>query len=316
MQLTSPLTAASARITSGFKTKASRQEALAACLFLLPNIIGFVVFTAGPVLAALGISLVSWNLLNPPQWVGLGNYIALIRDADFMASLRATLYYTLASVPLGIVLSLALAVALNQKIRGIGIYRTIYFIPVVSSLVAVSLMWRWMYNPTAGILNYGLDRLFTFLHLHITPPDWLQSTTWAMPAIVIMSVWKGLGYNMVIYLAGLQGVPTSLYEAAEIDGATGWSKFRYITLPLLTPTTFFVLIMSFISSFQVFEQAYIMTAGGPARATVTAVYYIYQNGFQWYKMGYASAVAWVLFAIIMVLTMIQWRYQSRWVFYE
>jgi multiple sugar transport system permease protein len=316
MQLTSPLSAATERLTSGLKTKASRQEALAAYLFLLPNIVGFVIFTAGPVLAALGISLVSWNLLNPPQWLGLENYANLIHDADFWASLRATLYYTLGSVPLGIVLSLALAAALNQKIHGIGIYRTVYFIPVVSSMVAVSLMWRWMYNPTSGILNYALDRVFTFMHLNIAPPDWLQSTTWAMPAIVIMSIWKGLGYNMVIYLAGLQGIPTTFYEAAEIDGATGWAKFRHITLPLLTPTTFFVLIMSFIGSFQVFEQAYIMTAGGPARATVTTVYYIYQNGFQWYKMGYASAVAWVLFALIMVLTMIQWRYQNRWVFYE
>ena len=316
MQLTSPLSAASRRIADAMQTKASRREAIAAFLFLLPNILGFVIFTAGPVLASLGISLVNWNLLNPPTWLGLDNYVTLFQDADFWASLRATVYYTLGSVPLGIVLSLALAIALNQKIRGISIYRTVYFIPVVSSLVAVSLMWRWMYNPTSGILNYALDRIFAFMHLHISPPDWLQSTTWAMPAIIIMSVWKGLGYNMVIYLAGLQGVPISLYEAAEMDGATGWRKFRHITLPLLTPTTFFVLIMSFISSFQVFEQAYIMTAGGPARATVTTVYYIYQNGFQWYKMGYASAVAWVLFAIILALTMLQWRYQDRWVFYE
>jgi multiple sugar transport system permease protein len=316
MQLTSPFRAASERITGGFGTKASRQEAFTAFLFLLPNIIGFIIFTAGPVLASLGISLVTWNLLKPPVWTGLTNYIAMFSDADFWASLRATVYYTLISVPLGVVLSLGLAVALNQKIRGMSVYRTVYFIPVVSSMVAVALMWRWMYNPTSGILNYMLDRIFTFLHLSITPPDWLQSTTWAMPAIIIMSVWKGLGYNMVIYLAGLQGIPTSLYEAAQIDGASDWYRFRHITLPLLTPTTFFVLIMSFIGSFQIFEQAYIMTQGGPARATVTTVYYIYQNGFTWYKMGYASAVAWVLFAIIMVLTMVQWRYQDRWVFYE
>ena len=183
-------------------------------------------------------------------------------------------------------------------------------------MVAVSLMWRWMYNPTAGIFNYALDGIFRFFHLSINPPDWLESTTWAMPAIILMSVWKGLGYNMVIYLAGLQGVPTSLYEAAEMDGAGNLNKFFNITLPLLTPTTFFVLIMSFINSFQVFDQAYIMTQGGPARATVTTVYYIYQNGFTWYKMGYASAVAWVLFVAIMLVTLVQWRYQNRWVFYE
>lgn len=298
-----------------FRVKARLEEAIAAYLFLLPNIAGFIVFTAGPVLASLVISLFSWNLLNPPVWLGLGNYTSLFSDTDFLNSLKHTLQYTVGSVPLGMLLSLLLAVALNQKIRGIGIYRTIYFVPVVSSLVAVSLMWRWMYNPTAGILNHLLNQVFDFLHLSINPPDWLQSTTWAMPAIIIMSVWKGLGYNMVIYLAGLQGIPTSLYEAAEIDGASAISKFFKITLPLLTPTTFFVLIISLINSFQVFEQTYIMTRGGPARATVTTVYYIYQNGFQWYKMGYASAVAWVLFAIIMVLTLLQWRYQDKWVFY-
>jgi len=304
------------KLAGGNLSKARRQEVLAAFLFLLPNIIGFIVFTAGPVLVSFGISLVSWNLLTPPEWLGLDNYIALISDADFWKSVWATLFYTLGSVPLGIVFSLLLAVALNQKIRGIGIYRTVYFIPVVSSMVAVALMWRWMYNPTAGILNYILSEIFDFFHLPITPPDWLQSTKWAMPAIIIMSIWKGLGYNMVIFLAGLQGIPSHLYEAAEIDGAGSISKFFNITLPLLTPTTFFVLIMALIGSFQIFDQAYIMTSGGPARATVTTVYYIYQNGFQWYKMGYASAVAWVLFAAIMVLTMIQWRFQGRWVFYE
>jgi len=315
MQLSSPLPKRF-RKPGGSMSKASRQETIAAFLFLLPNILGFFIFTTGPVLASLGISLVSWNLLTPPNWLGLNNYLVLISDQDFWKSVWATLYYTLGGVPLGIVLSLLLAVALNQKIRGIGIYRTIYFIPVVSSMVAVSLMWRWMYNPTAGILNYVLSEIFEFLRLPITPPDWLQSTTWAMPAIIIMSVWKGLGYNMVIYLAGLQGIPTSLYEAAEMDGANGLNKFFNITLPLLTPTTFFVLIMSLIGSFQVFEQAYIMTNGGPARATITTVYYIYQNGFQWFKMGYASAVAWVLFAAIMIITVVQWRYQDRWVFYE
>jgi len=298
-----------------FPTRASRKEAFAAFLFLLPNIIGFIVFTVGPVLASFGISLLEWNIISTPIWRGLQNYVELIHDPEFWNSLRATLYYAVGSVPTGIVLSLALALFLNQKLRGISFYRTIYFIPVVSSMVAVALMWRWIYNPTSGILNYSLSRLFAMLHLNITPPDWLQSTTWAMPAIIIMSVWKGLGYNMVLYLAALQGIPRHLYEAAELDGATGWKKLVHITLPLLTPTTFFVLLMSIIGSFQVFDQAYVMTRGGPVRATVTTMYYIYENGFQWYKMGYASAVAWVLFAIIMVMTLIQWKYQERWVFY-
>ncbi len=273
-------------------------------------------FTTIPVVAALGFSFVEWNLLTPAKWVGLANYSKMVSDPEFWRSIRVTLYYTVVSVPLGIVSALALAMVLNQKLRGISIYRTIYFIPVVSSMIAVALMWRWMYNPTSGLLNYVLGTLFDFFHLPLTPPDWLQSTTWAMPAIIIMSVWKGLGYNMVLYLAGLQGISAHFYEAAEIDGATAWNKFRHITLPLLTPTTFFVLIMAIIGSFQVFEQAYIMTKGGPARATVTTVYYIYENGFQWYKMGYASSIAWALFLMILVVTMVQWRYQERWVFYE
>ena len=304
------------RISNPFSSRAARREAFAAFLFLLPNIIGFIVFTTGPVIASFGISLLEWNILNPPRWLGLENYTTMVRDVEFWRSLKATFYYTLGSVPLGIVLALALALALNQKIRGIAFYRTIYFIPVVSSMVAVSLMWRWMYNPTSGMLNYILSSFFNFFHLPIRPPDWLQSTTWAMPAIIFMSVWKGLGYNIVLYLAGLQGIPSHLYEAAEIDGASNWHRFWHITLPLLTPTSFFILIMSFIGSFQIFEQAYIMTQGGPARATVTTVYYIYENGFRWYKMGYASAVAWALFALIMAVTLIQWKYQERWVFYE
>ncbi len=299
-----------------FFAKSRRREALAALLFLSPSLIGFVIFMAGPLLASLGFSLLEWNLLTPPNWLGPDNYLQLLQDPDFWSSLWATIYYTFISVPLGIISALLLALALNQQLRGITIYRTVYFIPVVSSMIAVALMWRWMYNPTSGILNYVLNNLFALLHLPWTAPDWLQSRMWAMPAIIIMSVWKGLGYNMVLYLAGLQGISRHFYEAAEIDGANGWDKFRHITLPLLTPTTFFIVVISIIGSFQIFEQAYIMTQGGPARATVTTVYYIYENGFQWYKMGYASAVAWALFALIMLVTLIQWRYQDRWVFYE
>jgi multiple sugar transport system permease protein len=293
-----------------------RREVIAAFLFLLPNLLGFAIFMAGPLLTSLGISFVEWNLLAPPIWLGLENYLHLVTDDDFWTSLWATGYYMLGSVPLSVGIALVMALALNQKIRGITIYRTVYFIPVVSSLIAVALMWRWIYNPTSGILNYMIDGFFDLLHLPFSAPDWLQSRVWAMPAIILMSVWKGLGYNMVLFLAGLQGIPRHLYEAAEIDGANDWSKFRNITLPLLTPTTFFIVIISIIGSFQIFEQAYIMTQGGPARATVTTVYYIYENGFQWYKMGYASAVAWVLFALILLVTLIQWKYQDRWVFYE
>jgi multiple sugar transport system permease protein len=294
----------------------SRRETFAAMLFLLPNILGFLVFTLGPVLASFGLSLVEWNLLGTPVWVGLDNYATMLRDREFWDSLKATLYYTLGILPLSIIPALILALALNQKLRGLTFYRTIYFIPVVSSTVAVALLWRWMYNPNFGMLNFLINGVFGLLNLPFTAPDWLQSTTWAMPAIILMSAWKGLGYNMVLYLAGLQGISRTYYEAAEIDGASSWQKFWFVTLPLLTPTTFFVTIISIIGSFQVFEQAYIMTAGGPARSTVTTVYYIYANGFQRYQMGYASAIAWVLFALILIVTLIQWKYQDRWVFYE
>ena len=299
-----------------FVSLSRRREMRAAFLFLLPNALGFVLFMIGPLLSSLGFSLLEWNLLAPPAFRGARNYLELGRDPEFWRSLRATFYYLAGSVPLGLIVSLALAIALNQRIRGIRFFRTVYFIPVVSSMVAVALMWRWMYNPTSGVLNFMLNGAFAALRLPLRAPDWLQSPVWAMPAIIFMSVWKGMGYNMVLFLAGLQGIPRHLYEAAEIDGASAQRQFWRITLPLLTPTTFFVLIMSVIGSFQVFEQAYIMTRGGPVRSTVTTVYYIYENGFEWHKMGYASAVAWALFALILAVTLIQWRLQDRWVYYE
>ena len=299
-----------------FASRSRRREMRAAFLFLLPNALGFVIFMIGPLLSSLGFSLLEWNLLAPPVFRGARNYLELGRDPEFWRSLRATFYYLAGSVPLGLIVSLALAIALNQRIKGIRFFRTVYFIPVVSSMVAVALMWRWMYNPASGVLNFMLNGVFAALRLPLRAPDWLQSPVWAMPAIIFMSVWKGMGYNMVLFLAGLQGIPRHLYEAAEIDGASAQRQFWRITLPLLTPTTFFVLIMSVIGSFQVFEQAYIMTRGGPVRSTVTTVYYIYENGFEWHKMGYASTVAWALFALILAVTLIQWRLQDRWVYYE
>jgi multiple sugar transport system permease protein len=293
-----------------------RREMLAAFLFLLPNIIGFLAFTVGPVVASAGLALVDWNLLTPPIWVGGDNFVRLVGDQEFWDSLRVTVFYTLGMLPLSIIPALLLAIALNQSIRGLIIYRTVFFLPVVSSLIAVALLWRWLYNPSFGLLNYMLNGVFGALGLGISAPDWLQSPVWAMPAIILMSAWKSLGYNMVLYLAGLQGIPRSLYEAAAIDGASRWRQIWHITIPLITPTTFFVVIMTLIGSFQVFDQAYIMTGGGPARSTVTTVYYIYANGFQRFQMGYASAIAWVLFLLILGVTLVQWRYQNRWVFYE
>ena len=294
------------------KRKISRKtrEAIEAYVLLLPTLVGLVVFTAGAVIAAFLISFTRWDIVTPAEWIGIGNYQRLATEPLFWKVLGNTFYYTILSVPLSLVLSLILALALNQKIRGVTIYRTMYFLPVVSSTVAVSLVWYWMYNPEFGLINYALAKLFK-----INGPAWLSSTKWAMPAIIIMSVWKGLGYNMVIFLAGLQGVPQELYEAARIDGATGWQQFRNITLPMISPTTFFVLVMSTISSFQVFEQTYIMTKGGPAYSTLTLVYYVFQQAFQWYHMGYAAALAYVLFAVILVITLLQATCQRRWVHY-
>ncbi|WKV10161.1 sugar ABC transporter permease [Thermoanaerobacterium sp. CMT5567-10] len=285
-------------------------DIVAGYLFLLPNIIGFLIFVLGPALASLILSFYDWNLFNTPNFVGVGNYVKILHDNTFWQSLFNTIYFTIGSVPFSIVLSLILAVALNQKIKGLTLFRTIYFLPVVSSMVAIALVWRWMYNNDYGILNSLLSQL------HLPTVNWLSSTTWAMPAIILMSIWKSLGYDMVIFLAGLQGIPNSYYEAAKIDGASGFQLFRYITIPLLSPTTFFVTIISLISSFQVFDQAYVMTDGGPANKTMTIVYYLYRSGFSYYKMGYASAVAWALFIIILILTIIQWKYSGRKINYQ
>ncbi len=281
-------------------------------IFLLPNIVGFLTFTAFPIFAAFAQSFYDWDLITTPHFVGFKNYLKLIFDDRlFGRVLWNTTLYTLGTVPLRVVLSLLLAIALNQKIRGITVYRTAYFMPVVSSSVAVALVWTWIFNGNFGILNS-----FLWAIGFNNPPDWLNSTRWALPAIMIGNLWKNVGFTMVIYLAGLQAIPKQLYEAAEIDGASWWVKFRHITVPMVSPTTFFVLVMSIIWSFQVFEEAYIMTEGGPANATNTVVYYIYKNAFQWFKMGKAAAVAWLLFAILFIFTLLQAWYQRRWVHYE
>lgn len=287
----------------------SRQEMLWAFFFLAPYLIGLVVFWLGPVIASFIISFTKWELVGSPIWSGLGNYKQLLSDELFIKSLINTAYYTIVSVPLGIVLSLLLAVAMNQKLKGIVFFRTAFFMPHISSMVAIALLWGWIYNSQYGLLNYLLG-LFG-----VPPQNWLGNPHLAMPALIVMSVWKGLGYNMMIWLAALQGIPEDLYEAARIDGANKWQQFRNITVPLLSPTTFLLLILGIIGSFQVFEQSYVMTKGGPAHATLTLVLYIYSNAFEWLKMGYASAMAYILALIILVITMIQFRYQKKWVHY-
>lgn len=279
-------------------------------VLLAPTLFGLLVGTLGPVLAAIGISFSNWDVITPPTFAGLENYQNLLKDPTFRKALLNTVYYVGVMVPVSTVLSLGLALLMNQKLRAITWYRTAYFLPVVSSTVAVALVWSWIYSKDFGLLNYVLRSL------GLEPIAWLSSTKWAMPAVIIMGVWGILGEGMIIFLAGLQSISQSYYEAAEVDGASGWQKLWRITLPLITPSLFFFFIITMINAFQAFEQIYIMTRGGPVNSTTTIVYYIYRNAFRNFKMGYASSQAIVLFLIIMILTLISWRSQEKWVFYD
>jgi multiple sugar transport system permease protein len=293
-------------------SRLARTEERTAWVFLVPSLVLFLVFTGLPVLAAFAISFTHWDLFNPPALVGLGNYLTLWHDPIFRQVLGNTAYYVLAAVPLQMLLGLLCALGLNRAaVPGKNVFRVIYFLPVVTSTVAAGLVWAWIFNSNFGLINMGLS-LFGVTEL----PKWLISSKFAMPAVIAVSVWQGLGYSMVLFLAGLQNIRQDLYEAAAIDGATGWSRFWHITLPLLSPMTFFVLIISFIGSFQVFELVYVMTKAGPSNATNTLVYFIYQNGFMFYQMGIATAGAMVLFLIVLVLTLVQYQLQNRWVHYE
>jgi multiple sugar transport system permease protein len=286
-------------------------ETLAAYLFLTPNVIGFLIFSALPVLAALVLAFYDWDLLLGSRFVGLDNFRQLLlKDDRFRASFLNTLYFVAVSVPLSAGLGLGVALLCNQALRGITFFRAVFLLPYVTITVAVALVWRWLYHPDVGLFNHLLS------FVGIDGPSWLVSPRWAMPAIIFLTVWKSFGYNMVLFLAGLQGIPEPLYEAATIDGANAWQRFRHITLPMLSPTTFFVVIISIIGSFQVFDQALVMTGGGPGVATTTLVLFIYQVGFQSFQMGYAAAAAWLLFIVVMIFTLIQFRAQRRWVTYE
>ncbi len=279
-------------------------------LYLLPTILGLLLFSAGAVAVSLLMSFTQWDIVSSPEWVWLDNYISLWHSDLFWEVFGNTFYFILLAVPLSVAGSLALALVANTGLRGITFFRTAYFLPVVSSMIAVALVWSWIFNPEYGLLNYLLGSIFG-----VRGPAWLDSTSWALPAMVIVTVWKGLGYSMVIFLAGLQSIPQDLYSAATIDGAGAWKRFRHITLPMLSPTTFFVLVITLINSFQVFEQTYVLTKGGPANSTLTMSYYIYQNAFQFFQMGKAAALSYVLFAVVFGVTLMQFRVQKRWVFY-
>ncbi|HSL34993.1 MAG TPA: sugar ABC transporter permease [Candidatus Limnocylindrales bacterium] len=282
-----------------------------AFLFIAPVLLGLLVLSTGPILATLGISLTQWDLLTAPQVVGFDNYAKLLSDPRFLTALRNTAFYTIVSVPVGLVLSLGLALALNQAIKGISWIRTMYFLPIVTSAIAVGLVWAWIYSPANGLLNQLLEVF------GLPPQRWITDPFWAMPAIIAMSIWQGLPANTIIFLAGLQAIPGSYYDAAHVDGAGRWQRFRYVTLPLLTPSLFFTGILSFIGSFQVFDQVFVLSnPGRPTSATITIVYFVYENGFRNFKMGYASAASWILFLIVAALTVVYFRSQKRWVHYQ
>lgn len=286
-----------------------RREAIMGYIFLTPWLIGFLVFLVGPMLTSIYLSMTNYKMISSPVWIGLANYERMIADPLVIHSLTVTIKYTAFAVPLGMIAAMAIAVLLNQKIHASGIFRTVFYLPSVISGVAVALVFVWIFNYRFGILNYFLSLV------GIDGPNWLGSPRYALWAFVLMSLW-GIGGNVVIYLAGLQGVPVSLIEAAIIDGASPWTRFWKITLPLLTPVVLFTMVMGVIASFQTFTQAYIMTGGGPANATLFFLLYLYKNAFNWFEMGYASALAWLLFTIIMIVTIIMWTSSARWVYYE
>jgi multiple sugar transport system permease protein len=275
-------------------------------LFIAPTVILFSIFVLIPVIASFFLSFTKYNILTPAQWVGWDNYRQIFfHDPRFWKALRNTGVYVAGVVPIGICLSLLLAVTIDQKIRFKNFYKMMFFMPVATSVVAVSVIWKWLFaGEKYGLINHWL------MKIGINPVDWLVSPTWTLPAIMIMSIWAGLGYNMILFLAGLQTIPQTLYEVADIDGAGAWRKFWHITLPLLRPTLLFVLIMSVINSFQVFDQVYIMTGGtgegvgGVLDCALSLVAYLYEKGFQRFEMGYASAIAYILFGIIFIVTWI------------
>lgn len=293
-------------------SRKARREAITFYVFLLPWLVGFVVFTFGSTVASLLLSFCRWDILSPARFVGFRNFTGLfLEDPRFIKALWNTLYYAAFSIPLAIVGGLAISVLLNQKLLGIRVFRTVYYLPAIVSGVATAILWQWIFNPKTGLFNRFLSMVMD------NPPGWLLDPVWSKPAFIIMGLW-GIGGAMIIYLAGLQGIPEELYEASRIDGANAWQRFRNVTIPLLTPTIFYQLIIGTMAAFQFFTPAYIMTAGtgGPEDSTMFYSLYLFKNAFEWMKMGYASALAWILFAIVLFVTLAQFKASGKWVYYE
>jgi multiple sugar transport system permease protein len=280
-------------------------------LFVLPTIIGLVVFRLGPTAVAAYASFTRWNIRTPPEFLALGNYSELISTETFWLVTRNTLLFTVIFVPGVMILALVMAMMVNQKIRGIAFFRALYFMPYITAMVAVAMVWRWIFATRFGVLNYALTTFFQIAD----PPAWLADKTWALPALAIVAIWKQVGFQMLIFLAGLQGIPGSLYEAASIDGASKRQQFFKITWPLLSPITFFIFVITVIDAFKTFEVTFTMTGGGPNNASTTLAYYIYQNAFTFGRMGYASALAMFLMLIVGITTFISFRMKGRLVEY-
>jgi len=278
-------------------------------VFLLPSAVPLVAFTLTPMVSSIWVSLHRWNLISPMEWVGLQNYTKLLGDPVTRRVFGHTLLYIVGYLPLVYVGGLTLAVLLNRALKGRSFFRAAYFLPVVTSWVVVALVWQWLLNPSNGLVNTVLG------YLHLPQPGWWTDPAWAMPSVIIASAWKDLGFVMVILLAGLQAIPADVQEAAWVDGANAWQRFRHITLPLLSPSTFFVLVISLINGFQVFDQVYVMTGGGPAGASQVVVGQIYDLTFRYGRAGEASALSWLLFVVILLITALQLRGQRRWVNY-
>ncbi len=290
--------------------KQLRKNRLTAYLFLLPNIIGFLVFMFIPIIMSLVISFTNWDGFGQMEFRGLANYTRMFGDEGFRIAFKNTLIYSVFFVQVTMFFALLVAVALNTKMKFTRFFRTAFFLPYITATVAVVVVWQLLYHPSQGIFNSFLMSLGI-----ADPPRWLSSSTWALPSVIITSIWKNVGYYMVIFLAGLQGINRELYEAASLDGASSLQKFRYVTVPSLSPIIFFATIIALINSFKVFDMVYMLTNGGPGRSTNVLVYLIYTEGFRKFNFGYASAMAYVLFLMILIVTLIQFRGQRKWVNY-
>lgn len=282
-------------------SRQERRELLWALAFLLPNLAAFLTFHVGPMLFSLAMTVMDWQLLKPPSFTGSANLARMAGDDVFWTALGNTIVYVALYVPALSVSGFLVALVLDRKLRGIALFRTAFFMPSIVLFVSTAMLWQYLYDPQAGAINYLLREV------GIVGPAWLSSREWALPSIVVMNIWRHAGYYALIFLAGLQAIPTELHEAAEVDGATPLQRLRYITVPLIFPTTFFVVVTSLIAAFQLFGEAFVMTKGGPGYATTTLVYLIYRMGFESFRMGYAALIAWVLFAMIFAVTIVQWR---------